>query len=95
MLVACVYAVANGFDVDEFAKELWECCVGWRAVDPMFWALPEKGIKRKDGGGTVYCFGSGVPTNAWWLQWAVLVMDAEFIVDMWRANPSAAKKAKD
>lgn len=95
MLVAAVYAVANGFDVDGFAEELWAYSSGWRAADRSFWILPEKGRKRGDGGGTTYCFGSAVPVNAWWLQWAILAQDAETIVEYWRANPSLAKPAPE
>lgn len=35
MMVAAPFAVANGYDVDRFARALWEKSQGWRGADPL------------------------------------------------------------
>lgn len=98
MLVAAPYAVANGFDVDEFAKELWTRSSGWSGADSHFFAEPytQQKIDQFKLGDICYgVVGKNAPMNAWWLQWAILAQDAEQIVADWRANPAVAKRAED
>lgn len=80
MLVAAPYAVANGFDVDQFAMTLYKISAGWRGAEERFmWKTPAMAKYS--------CYGSTVPANAWWLQWAILANDAELLVKFWREHP--------
>lgn len=86
MLVAAPYAAANGFDVDAFAEALWTMSAGWRGAEPRF-------MVRVDAAAKWTCYGRVVPSNAWWLQWAILAEDAEKLVETWRARPELATKS--
>ena len=85
MLVAAPYAVANGFDVDEFAEELWKRSGGWRSAPGTNRML----AKVRDDAGRFWRYpgdqiwGVLEPDNSWLLQWGVLSVAAEEIVAEW------------
>lgn len=89
MLVAAPIAIANGLNVDAFARQLWDTSRGWRSADP---ASIESGVIPQGYSWTTNATGD--PTddvtvrtcpnyigNAWWLNWATLARDAFALVD--------------
>jgi hypothetical protein len=89
MLVAAPYAIANGFPVDYFAKALWNVSTGWKGADEVSFMYGKKdrslyAVWQKSKGdpmsdvNTYLC--SGVPLNAWHLQFAALSRDAQALV---------------
>lgn len=80
MLVAAPIAVANGLDVDDFARKLWDKSKGWRNADPKSIQKLVKGYRytnsELDDTFVERYTCPNFVTNAWWLQWAVLARDA-------------------
>lgn len=102
MLVAAPYAAANGFDVDDFARELYKRSSGWTSLPDSFatFAAVSASARDTDPLGQVrdafkdFCYvQKGLPFNAWWVQWAELSDTASTIVDEWNDDRDARLKA--
>lgn len=87
MAVAAPIAVSYGFDVDDFARKLWNASLGWRSRPEMF-------IKRWPGGGGMGVCGVGkIVDNARFIQFAVLARDAFALAEAEAKKEEAARAA--